>query len=154
AASGLIKWTPTTAQALSASSASFSVTATNYAGSSTFSVSVPLLTLAPPTNLTYTANRIGGTVLASWSPSAISALPVATYQVVLRYVYYTYSGGRGGHSVAHRGGWAINVPAGTHSALFTAIPFASLPGGTLFTLSVWAVDTAGTASPTTSVRFH
>lgn len=153
---GSVHWTPTKAQALAASSVTFSVTATNYAGSSSFSVTVPLQTLAAPSNLTYVANRTAGTLDASWAASAFSALPVASYQVTLSYVYYTSSGsGRGGgRSFAHGGSWTVKVPAGSPlSASFSGVPILSLPANARFTLSVQAFDTAGTASPATVKTF-
>jgi hypothetical protein len=100
-ATGRVTWTPTVAEALAANTATFTVTATNYAGSSTYSVTVPLLTLAPPSHLAYSIS--GSTLNATWVAPAISAKPVASYEVGLQYVYVTSGSGRGGHGTVHTG---------------------------------------------------
>jgi PKD repeat protein len=77
---GVITGTPTTAKA----TASYTVTATNAAGSTTVSLSITVMALlAPPTNLTYSTNPasyVVGTAITANSPTT-SGGAVASYSV-------------------------------------------------------------------------
>ena len=153
--SGLLTWKPTIAQALAANSVTISVTATNYAGSSTTSITTPLLTASAPGNLSYKVNTPAGTIGVNWTPPIFDASPVASYLVTLTYSYTVSGSGRGGGGSQTVTSTRITSVSGSIlGTIFSEISFGSLPTRrTRFTIPVAAIDPAGNKSAAAGSAF-